>query len=102
MPPRGARPAKAGGYGPDSLCMEYESMNDTFSALADSVSEADFLLFQRLIEREAGIHLAPVKKALLVGRLARRLRELGILTLREYYKRVAADAAERTHMLDCI
>jgi chemotaxis protein methyltransferase CheR len=76
--------------------------DDTFSALADSVSEADFLLFQRLIEREAGIHLAPVKKALLVGRLARRLRELGIRTLREYYKRVASDPAELTHMLDCI
>ena len=75
---------------------------DSFSSIADSVSEADFLLFQRLIEREAGIHLAPVKKALLVGRLTRRLRELGIATLREYYKLVAADPRELTHMLDCI
>jgi chemotaxis protein methyltransferase CheR len=79
-----------------------QPFGDSFSAIAESVSEADFLSFQRLIERQAGIHLAPVKKALLVGRLARRLRELRIPTLREYYKRVAADPAELTHMLDCI
>ena len=75
---------------------------DMFATLLDSLSEGDFLLFQQLIEKEAGIHLAAEKKALLVGRLTRRLRELRILTLRTYYKRVITDPAELTRMLDCI
>ncbi len=66
-----------------------------------SVSDRDFGRFQALIHREAGIWLSPAKKALLVGRLARRLRELGI-SYGEYYERVARDEAERIRMLDCI
>jgi chemotaxis protein methyltransferase CheR len=76
--------------------------NDMFAVLLQSVSEADFALFQRLIERETGIYLAPVKKALLVGRLASRLRQLGLRSLRDYYKRVAADPGERVQMIDRI
>jgi len=34
------------------------------------LSDADFVRFQTLINEEAGIWLAPVKKALVVGRLA--------------------------------
>jgi chemotaxis protein methyltransferase CheR len=67
-----------------------------------AVSDRDFTRFQRLIHDEAGIWLAPVKKALLVGRLARRLRDLGLETYGEYYERVVADEAERIRMLDCI
>jgi chemotaxis protein methyltransferase CheR len=66
------------------------------------VSDRDFARFQALINREAGIWLAPVKKALLVGRLARRLRELGLASYGEYYERVACDADERVRMLDAI
>ncbi len=66
------------------------------------VSDREFGRFQALINREAGIWLAPVKKALLVGRLSRRLRELGIGTYAEYYDRVLGDEAERTRMLDAI
>ncbi len=66
------------------------------------VSDREFRQFQDLIHREAGIWLAPVKKALLVGRLARRLRELGIPSYGEYFERVVADDAERTLMLDAI
>jgi len=66
------------------------------------VSERDFLRFQALIHREAGIWLAPVKKALLVGRLAKRLRELGLESYGDYYDRVAEDEPERIRMLDCI
>jgi chemotaxis protein methyltransferase CheR len=43
-----------------------------------------------------------VKKALLVGRLARRLRELGLVSYGDYYERVIADGAERIRMLDAI
>jgi chemotaxis protein methyltransferase CheR len=67
-----------------------------------TVSDRDFERFQALIHREAGIWLAPVKKALLVGRLARRLRELGLGSYGDYYDRVEADEAERVRMLDAI
>jgi chemotaxis protein methyltransferase CheR len=71
----------------------------TFAA---GVSDAVFARFQVLVHREAGIWLSPVKKALLVGRLAKRLRALGLASLRDYYELVRADEVERTHMLDCI
>jgi chemotaxis protein methyltransferase CheR len=67
-----------------------------------AVSDRDFQRFQALIHREAGIWLAPVKKALLVGRLGRRLRELGITSYAAYYERVVDDEAERIRMLDAI
>ena len=67
-----------------------------------AVSDRDFLRFQALIHREAGIWLAPVKKALLVGRLAKRLRELGLTSYGAYYERVVEDEAERIRMLDAI
>jgi len=66
------------------------------------VSDRDFARFQALVNREAGIWLAPVKKALLVGRLARRLRELGLTSYGDYYERVEGDEAERIRMLDAI
>jgi len=66
------------------------------------VSDAEFARYQALINREAGIWLAPVKKALLVGRLARRLRELGIDSYGAYFQRVEADEVERIRMLDAI
>jgi len=66
------------------------------------VSDEEFARYQALINREAGIWLAPVKKALLVGRLARRLRELGIASYAAYYERVEQDEAERIRMLDAI
>ena len=54
---------------------------DTFAAVSQTVTDADFTLFQRLIEKETGIYLAPPKKTLLIGRLSRRLRELGLSNL---------------------
>ncbi len=66
------------------------------------VSDEEFARYQALINREAGIWLAPVKKALLVGRLARRLRELGLTSYGDYFERVEVDEAERVRMLDAI
>lgn len=59
---------------------------------------------QALIYREAGIHLSSAKKALLVGRLSRRLRELGIERFNTYYDRVVADetGTELVILLDAI
>lgn len=42
----------------------------------DVLSDRDFAGFQRLVKSLAGIHLAPAKKALVCGRLAKRLRQL--------------------------
>jgi len=65
------------------------------------VGDADFARYQAFVKREAGINLSPVKKALLVGRLSRRLRELS-LGWRDYYELVQTDEAERIRMLDAI
>jgi chemotaxis protein methyltransferase CheR len=66
------------------------------------LSDQEFRLLQQLIYREAGIHLSEVKKALVSGRLTRRLRALGCTTFQAYYEYVEANSDERTTMLDCI
>lgn len=66
------------------------------------ITDQEFGLLQQLILREAGIYLAPVKRELLVARLGRRLRELGISSFGAYYRRVRRDADERAEMLDRI
>jgi len=70
--------------------------------LAPSLSERDFLGFQKLVYHEAGIWLSPAKQSLLVGRLARRLRELGERSFLSYLRRVRADEAERRRMLEAL
>ena len=71
------------------------------AGLARSLSVRDFRLFQALIHREAGIHLSNGKRALVEGRLARRVRELD-LDFRGYYDLVVGDEDERVRMLDSI
>ncbi|HTR02855.1 MAG TPA: protein-glutamate O-methyltransferase CheR [Thermoanaerobaculia bacterium] len=68
------------------------------------LNEREFALFQALILREAGIYLAPAKKALLVGRLSKRLRALNLSSFGEYYRRIVEedDREERVQMLDCV
>jgi chemotaxis protein methyltransferase CheR len=61
-----------------------------------------FRKFQSLILGESGIRLADVKKALLTGRLGRRLRELGLTSFGEYLRLVEAEEPERIRMLDLI
>jgi chemotaxis protein methyltransferase CheR len=78
------------------------AVGSAVQAFAVSVSDEDFALFQALINREAGIWLSPVKKALLAGRLSRRLRELGIASFGAYYELVTSDANERVRMLDAL
>jgi chemotaxis protein methyltransferase CheR len=67
-----------------------------------AVSDDEFALFQRLIHHESGIFLQPSKRALLQGRLTRRLRELELATYGAYYRRVSEDPVEKVRMLDCI
>src|SRR5579863_440934 len=63
-----------------------------------------FSKFQQLIYSEAGIWLAAHKHALLTGRLARRLRLLGLPNMQEYYQLVTQpdQQHERAVMIDCI
>jgi chemotaxis protein methyltransferase CheR len=63
-----------------------------------------FSKFQSLIYNEAGIWLGPQKQALLTSRLARRLRLLGLSTMKEYFRLVSHpdQQHERALMLDCI
>src|SRR5579863_10007105 len=63
-----------------------------------------FSKFQKLIYQEAGIWLATHKHALLTGRLARRLRLLGLPNMQEYYQLVTQpdQQHERAVMIDCI
>jgi chemotaxis protein methyltransferase CheR len=70
-------------------------------AAARALTVREFRLFQGLIQREAGIHLSDAKKVLVEGRLARRLRDLG-LDFGAYYGLVESDSQERVRMLDCI
>jgi chemotaxis protein methyltransferase CheR len=69
-----------------------------------SVTPATFNKFQQLIHEETGIWLGEAKMALLCGRLARRLRTLGLERLDQYYDIVARpeENAERIAMIDAI
>jgi chemotaxis protein methyltransferase CheR len=92
----------------DETKRDPRNLKDMFAAAAEAhrtlthISDADFARYQALVNGEAGIWLSPVKKALLVGRLARRLRELGLTSYADYYDRVTEDPAERTKMVDAI
>jgi chemotaxis protein methyltransferase CheR len=66
------------------------------------LSDAEFARFQHLVREEAGISLTDAKRSLLVGRLTRRLRELGLASFEAYYARVERSPEERVHMLDCL
>jgi chemotaxis protein methyltransferase CheR len=68
------------------------------------LAPALFSKFQQLIYQEAGIWLATHKHALLTGRLARRLRLLGLSSMQEYYHLVTQpdQQHERAVMIDCI
>ena len=68
------------------------------------LNDREFKLFQSLIHKEAGIYLSEVKKALLVGRLSRRIRELGLESFEAYYRHVVdgAHPAERVELINNI
>jgi chemotaxis protein methyltransferase CheR len=59
-------------------------------------SDREFRLFQKLVYERAGIHLATTKRSLLNGRLARRIRELGLPTFAAYYDYVCESGEPET------
>ena len=54
------------------------------------ITDQEFKLFQRLIYKIAGISLSDAKKVLLVGRLAKRLRQYELSTFTAYYRMLSA------------
>lgn len=70
----------------------------------DSISSREFSQFQQLIYDIAGINLSEAKKVLLVGRLSKRLRALGLHSFSDYFRHLSQDnhAQERQTMVDLI
>lgn len=60
------------------------------STQAFSVSEKEFELFKNLIYEKAGIALSDKKRSLLVSRLSKHMRGLGVASLLEYYDLVTS------------
>lgn len=68
-----------------------------------TLTDKEFRLFQELIHRETGIYISGIKRTLLVGRLHKRLRLLGIHSFLDYYNHVVrGDDEERLRMFDCV
>lgn len=72
-----------------------------FPGIGD-LADREFLGYQRLIYGAAGIHLTLPKKALLVGRLSRRLRELGGISFRDHLHLCEEDPAERVRLVEAV
>lgn len=68
------------------------------------ITSDEFERFRALIYRESGISLGDGKRSLVVSRLAKRLRELGIDTFQQYFNLVTGSAGqdEFTRLLDLI
>jgi len=68
------------------------------------MSDQEFALFQVLICREAGIHLAPSKKPMLVSRFMRRVSALKLRSFGEYYRYVmhSGGPEELVRLLDAV
>ncbi len=66
------------------------------------LSDEVFHLFSDLIYRTSGIRLTTQKKNLLISRLLKRLRALGIDGFYHYYQLVKSDNSELIQMLNCI
>ena len=50
------------------------------------ITDKEFKLFSALVYKESGIRLSDNKKALLVSRLSKRLRALGLDSFKEYHE----------------
>ncbi len=66
------------------------------------ITDEEFNLFRDLIRKEAGISLADHKRELVVSRLSRRLRALGLKTFNEYYVFLTEDPSGLDEMSQMI
>ena len=69
-----------------------------------AITAEEYQRLSALIYEESGIALGAQKQSMLVGRLSKRLRELGVGSFTEYYETVTKDETreEFTRMLDLI
>lgn len=69
-----------------------------------TITDHEFDLIRRLVYDESGINLTDNKKQLVIGRLGKRLRKLGLSTFKEYYSYLKNGGGEQevTTLLDCI
>jgi chemotaxis protein methyltransferase CheR len=70
-----------------------------------TISRDEFELFRALIRKETGISLGDSKRALIVARMANRLRELQLPTYSEYYHHLTKNDPSRDElrrMINCI
>ena len=100
MPPTNidSQPAGAADALPDSVAASLAS----FQAFSREISEREFMRLRNLVHDEAGIWLSQSKIALLVGRLAKRLRHHGLKSFKQYYDLVVNSPEERIQMLDAL
>lgn len=66
------------------------------------LGDREYRAIRDRVYARAGIFFVPAKKALIAGRLQRRLRALGIAGYAEYVKLALSDAFEETRMLECL
>jgi len=67
-----------------------------------ALSDEEFDLFRALIHDKAGISLADHKRGLVVSRLAKRLRSLGLASFKDYYRYLTEGEAGETEMVQMI
>jgi chemotaxis protein methyltransferase CheR len=67
-----------------------------------NLTDREFAQVQRIMHRQTGIFLPEAKKALVVARLSRRLRERHLGSFTAYLELVGRDPGEHTVMLDSI
>jgi len=66
------------------------------------LSHGEFTLFQRLIHERTGVVLTERNQKLVVARLSRRLRALGLTSFASYYRQVLEDPEEYQLMIDLL
>jgi len=67
-----------------------------------ALSQRDFENFQKLIREAAGISLPSTKRALVAGRLARRLKHHGLDSYADYWRLLGSGQAERQVAVDLL
>lgn len=71
---------------------------------APPLSDREFDLFRKLFDEKIGLHLAPIKKQLLSGRLSKRVQALNLSSFRAYHDLIASgeDPVELQTAIDLI
>jgi chemotaxis protein methyltransferase CheR len=80
----------------------YRSLEGTARLREFAFDDQDFEAISAQMKAATGINLTRQKRELVYGRLAVRLRALGLRTFREYRRIVAADAHEQVRMCNAI